>query len=505
MGKKSVDLSCFGIRSEWMRRGLEEKEDGFRNCFCRDRDRILYSKEFRRLSGKTQAFVAGFDDHFRTRLTHTLEVVQIATTISKSLGLNVDLTEAIALGHDVGHAPFGHKGEKFLNLMMNGCYELKGLNNKLPEHERGFKHNWQGLRVISTLERHDRAFRFGGINLTNFTRWGILHHTNTTYDECGYLLCSEEENGVKKKIYSCGYMQKGKPCPWEGRLSVDFYSQYSGQLDDDYDWSYEAFVVERADEIAQRHHDIEDAIEAGILKKEDLIAKVEKLFKKFLSDEDNALIQKIKNEDEKGYYMPLFRKFIINLLESRLVEKARTNLEKFKEQEQIKDYCDFMKIRNSLSSVEKRSKINYDDEFKKIDSEFKYYLYEIILNSYLAQRMDGKSDYLLRQITKAFVTNPHQLPDDTIITLFKNLNVRLENSNCSKEIKEKLNKYDISEDDLKKDSSGLLRITLNRLHKSQLKEYHYALLRTICDYIAGMTDQYAIEQYRMLYGLNSVW
>lgn len=93
----------------------------------------------------------GFDDHCRTRLTHTIEVAQIAKNISQSIGLNVDLTEAIALGHDVGHTPFGHVGERFLNLLMNGCYDTRKFNKNLPENEKGFKHNWQSLRVVSTF------------------------------------------------------------------------------------------------------------------------------------------------------------------------------------------------------------------------------------------------------------------------------------------------------------------------------------------------------------------
>ncbi|EHR0219180.1 HD domain-containing protein [Clostridium perfringens] len=101
-----------------------EDKHTIRNEFERDRDRIMYSRAFRRLSGKTQVFLAGNDDHVRTRLTHTLEVAQIARTISKALGLNEYLTEAIALGHDIGHTPFGHIGERMLNSIMNGCYKI---------------------------------------------------------------------------------------------------------------------------------------------------------------------------------------------------------------------------------------------------------------------------------------------------------------------------------------------------------------------------------------------
>ena len=117
-----TDLSRFKARSEDTCRLFEIEEHAFRTNFQRDRDRILYSTEFRRLSGKTQIFVTGSDDHMRTRLTHTLEVAQIAETISERLQLNSMLTKAIALGHDIGHTPFGHVGERTLNYLMNGCF-----------------------------------------------------------------------------------------------------------------------------------------------------------------------------------------------------------------------------------------------------------------------------------------------------------------------------------------------------------------------------------------------
>lgn len=133
-------------------RAVEEKKCDIRTDFQRDKDRIIYSKSFRRLKHKTQVFISPEGDHFRTRLTHTLEVTQIARTIARALRLNEDLTEAIALGHDIGHTPFGHIGEHILD-------ELYG---------EGFKHNEQSLRVVDVLE---------SLNLTWETRNGILNHS----------------------------------------------------------------------------------------------------------------------------------------------------------------------------------------------------------------------------------------------------------------------------------------------------------------------------------------
>ena len=144
--------------SESLGRAEEEEPDEFRTCFQRDRDRIVHSKALRRLMHKTQVFIAPEGDHFRTRLTHTFEVSQIARTISKALNLNEDLTEAIALGHDLGHTPFGHMGEYYLDL----------------KHPGGFEHNKQSLRVVDFLELD---YKGKHLNLTKEVRDGILNHS----------------------------------------------------------------------------------------------------------------------------------------------------------------------------------------------------------------------------------------------------------------------------------------------------------------------------------------
>lgn len=496
------DLSCFAVKEEWARRHVEEKDDEYRSKFSRDRDRILYSKEFRRLSGKTQVFVVGFDDHCRTRLTHTMEVSQIATTISKCLGLNVELTEAIALGHDVGHTPFGHVGERFLNQLMNGCYNVRDLNKYVPKEEKGFKHNWQSLRVVTSLEKHDRNYPNAGLNLTNFTRWGILHHTKLDFGKCSFLLKRKGLND-NEEIYECEYMHKIHECSTEGKYFREFYSPCESNLIDSDDWSYEAFVVAKADEIAQRHHDIEDGIEANIINKTMLINKIEDLFKDDIIDKD--IIGKIKNECDKEFYIPLLSRLVVNLLTSKLIEDSKQNLSDFKKEKVINNCDDLIKLRAELNFTDEEERINYAQDFSDADKELKYFLYEIIINSNLAQKMDGKSDFLLRQITKAYITNPQQLPDGTIITLFNNLNKRLEKNYTKDKLLEKLRENDISENDLKESNPGVLRITLSKLHKSRIDEYNYTLLRTICDYIAGMTDQYAINQYKELYGSEAKW
>ncbi|QZY56566.1 deoxyguanosinetriphosphate triphosphohydrolase [Crassaminicella profunda] len=153
------NLSSFATKSIRTKgRKVSEEKCMIRTEYQRDRDRILHAKAFRRLKHKTQVFLSPEGDHYRTRLTHTLEVAQISRTIARALRLNEDLTEAIGLGHDIGHTPFGHSGEKILNKI----------------HKNGFKHNQQSLRVVDYLEKGKLGY---GLNLTYEVRDGILNHT----------------------------------------------------------------------------------------------------------------------------------------------------------------------------------------------------------------------------------------------------------------------------------------------------------------------------------------
>ena len=188
-------------------RRYAEPEARFRTCYQRDRDRIIHCKAFRRLEYKTQVFLNHEGDHYRTRLTHTIEVAQIARSIARSLGLNEDLTEAIALAHDVGHTPFGHSGEMTLRELM-------------AEHG-DFEHNAHGLRVVDVLESQYPGFP--GLNLTREVRHCIAKH-NTRWDEP-----------------AAGEEFPAGPAPLEGQ------------------------VVDVADSIAYNHHDLLDGLDSGIL------------------------------------------------------------------------------------------------------------------------------------------------------------------------------------------------------------------------------------------------
>ena len=210
--REHVELSrdaAFADESDGRDRSAEP--DILRTDYQRDRDKILHTKSFRRLSHKTQVFLAAEGDHFRTRLTHTLEVAQIARTIARALGLNEDLAEAISLGHDLGHTPFGHTGEEALARCLA---RHKGIDPASPEAEALYRHNEQSLRVVERIENGGK-----GLNLTSEVRDGILNHTGDLRAET-----------------------------LEGR------------------------IVGTADRIAYVNHDIDDAIRAGILREVDLPA-----------------------------------------------------------------------------------------------------------------------------------------------------------------------------------------------------------------------------------------
>ena len=163
--EREESLSPYAVKSRLSRGRVRDEEPcPIRTAFQRDRDRIIHSKAFRRLKHKTQVFIAPLGDHYATRLTHTLEVSQIGRTIARALNLNEDLTEAIALGHDLGHTPFGHVGEDVLNEL----------------YSPGFRHNEQSLRVVDLLEKDGR-----GLNLTIEVKDGILNHSKSESDVLG--------------------------------------------------------------------------------------------------------------------------------------------------------------------------------------------------------------------------------------------------------------------------------------------------------------------------------
>src|SRR5712672_345512 len=224
---RAVGLAPYASKPEESRGRLyPEAEHPSRTAFQRDRDRILHSTAFRRLQYKTQVFVYHEGDHYRTRLTHSLEVAQIARTISRALGLNEDLAEALALGHDLGHTPFGHAGEDALGAVMQPF--------------GGFDHNAQRLRILTRLERHYAAF--DGLNLAWETLEGTVKHNGPLIGRAGT-----------------------KPLP---KTIAEYVARHDLELAT---WpGAEAQVAAMSDDIAYNNHDIDDGLRAGLFAVEDL-------------------------------------------------------------------------------------------------------------------------------------------------------------------------------------------------------------------------------------------
>ena len=223
-------LADYAVRAEQSRgRRIPEPQHPYRNDFQRDRDRVIHSRAFRRLEAKTQVFTRRYSDHFRNRLTHTIEVAQISRTIAGALGLNVDLVEALALVHDIGHPPFGHSGEKALDAAMR-------------EHGLYFDHNLHALRIVEDFEQRYAAFR--GLNLTFEVREGIIKHSHD-YDARQHPELAE-------------YLLDRRP-PLEAQL------------------------IDLTDEIAYNTADLDDGYEAHLLSLEDIRESVA-VFGRVLSD-----------------------------------------------------------------------------------------------------------------------------------------------------------------------------------------------------------------------------
>ncbi|MFQ5914007.1 MAG: deoxyguanosinetriphosphate triphosphohydrolase [Nitrospinota bacterium] len=273
--REGRNLAPYAVRSVGSRgRKHPEQEHPFRTAFQRDRDRIVHSRAFRRLEYKTQVFVYHEGDHYRTRLTHTLEAVSLARVIARALRLNEDLAEAIALAHDLGHPPFGHSGESVLNRLMG-------------DHG-GFEHNLQGLRVVEILE--DRYPEFPGLNLTWETREGILKH-NVEYD-----------SPQVRALYP--------------------------ELEPDASPSLEARIADVADEIAYNNHDIDDGLTSELLSPDDLeeVDLWRETFRRIRRKFPDSPMRVLKHQTIRGIINQLVTDLIANTTE-RIREAGIQRLE----------------------------------------------------------------------------------------------------------------------------------------------------------------------------------
>ena len=253
---------------------------------------------------------------------------------------------------------------------------------------------------------------------------------------------------------------------------------------------FEALIVSHSDEIAQRHHDIEDGLIAGIINQEELVEVFFDSFNTLVTNDQKIILNNIKNTTNQGFVNHDLRSLILSFYSSNLINNTNDNFKKLVKDYEIKTSDDYNKIKTKIKDFSKI--VVYDDVFKEKEANFQKYLITRILNSHLAQTMDGKASYILRNLIRAYLTNPKQLPDATITTLMKNY--------CSEK--------EFSDLTLNKSSKlvvGILRDHISELHNTDNKNFITALIRTITDFIAGTTDAYALSQYRMLYGSDNYW
>jgi dGTPase len=359
-------------------RGRRHAEDSpaYRGEFQRDRDRIIHSTAFRRLEYKTQVFVNHEGDLFRTRLTHSVEVAQIGRTIARSLKLNEDLAETIALAHDLGHTPFGHAGQDALNECMR-------------EHG-GFEHNLQSLRVVDELE--EKYATFNGLNLTFESREGILKHCS--------LINARELGNVGQR-----FIDKTQP-------------------------SLEAQLTNLADEIAYNSHDVDDGLRSGLISIEQL-REVE-LFNQLYEDVER---HHPDLEGRRAIY-----EIVRRLIGCQVVDLIETSTANIK----VANPATIDDVRRNPEAI-----MAYSDEMKQHNLALKRFLREHLYRHYRVLRMSAKSKRIIIALFNAFMEDSQLLPTEH---REKALQLEAESG-----------------------ESGKARI--------------------IADYIAGMTDRYAISEY----------
>ncbi|MEM1086874.1 MAG: deoxyguanosinetriphosphate triphosphohydrolase [Pseudomonadota bacterium] len=373
-------------------RFIEEPHSATRTPFQRDRDRIIHASAFRRLKQKTQVFVAHEGDHYRTRLTHSLEVAQIARSVARTLGLDEDLAEAMALAHDLGHPPFGHAGEDQLDEYMR-------------EYE-GFDHNAQTLRVVTKLEC--RYPNFDGLNLTWEMLEGLVKHN-------GPLITAD--NSIDDL-----------PAAFRDFVHLD-------QLELDQFAGPEAQVAALADDIAYNNHDIDDGISAGLFTIEDMLELplVGDIFRSVLDDYPALDEQRIVYEAVRrliGYWI------------TDLVTETRRRLAEFKPQ----NASDVRAMPVPL--------VAFSEALERDQRALRAFLYERMYKHYKVNRMRSQGKRILGELFDLFMAEPETLPDEW-----------------------------------RRDAEQAPPVRRARL---------------VCDYLAGMTDNYAIDLHRQAFSMESM-
>jgi len=338
---KENHLKSYAIKSINSKgRIFKESENSFRSPYQRDRDRIIHSSSFRRLKHKTQVFVNTEGDHYRTRLTHSMEVSQIARTLARTLGLNEDLTETLSLSHDLGHTPFGHAGEEVLNK----CIKKNG----------GFDHNIQTLRIVTLIE--NKYYGFLGLNLTLETLDGLIKHNGPIKNFDSY-----------KKILGDNL--------FSNKISLNTFP------------SLEAQIASIADDIAYNNHDLEDGLRAGLFDIEKLksISFISKLIDKHLKNKKKYRREIIINQIVRE---------LINLMVVDVINTTEKNLMEANPQ--------------SISDIYKENRliVDFSDKMKKIDMQIKSFLKKNMYNHKNVIVNTNKGKKIIKDLFIYLLENP---------------------------------------------------------------------------------------------------
>ena len=376
-----------------------ESESNTRSSFQRDRDRIIHSTAFRRLEYKTQVFVNHEGDHYRTRLTHSLEVSQLARSICRSLGLNEDLAEALALAHDLGHTPFGHAGEDALSEAM--------------EPYGGFDHNAHTLRIVTSLEQ--RYAEFDGLNLTWETLEGVAKHNGPLIKNRAGTILSRWKNftgAVKTAIdggvvnYGCpptssenriGLVRKGpamqSAAPQPGSNLPKAIAEYNGKHDLELD-SYasgEAQFASRADDIAYNNHDIDDGLRAELFTIEQL-AEVEGI---------GSIFREVRRQYPAVENQRLIHEVVRRLINRMVTDLVATSMHNIKSNaiEKPED------IRNLGKPI-----IEFSAEMQETNQALKTFLMKNMYRHYKVTRRASKARRVVRDLFNFFMAEPDCLP-----------------------------------------------------------------------------------------------
>ena len=355
--RRPVQLEAFASRPEESQGRLyPEQESRTRTAFQRDRDRIIHSAAFRRLQYKTQVFVYHEGDNYRTRLTHSVEVAQIARSISRVLGLDEDLAEALALAHDLGHTPFGHAGEDALQEML--------------AQSGGFDHNAQSLKIVTRLEK--RYPKFDGLNLTWETLEGLVKH-----------------NGPL--IGPLAVRKPGRTLDELPGAIVDYVTRHDLHLHTFA--GPEAQVAALSDDIAYNNHDIDDGLRAGLFTIDDLrdVPLVGPVFQQVAVDFPDASPSVMIHEAVRD---------LIGVMVEDLIHQTRLNIAQFKP--------------DSAQDVRLMSQplVSFSEEMRRNDAALKTFLYKHMYRHYSVNRMTSKGRRVVKDLFRLFHSEPECLPPE---------------------------------------------------------------------------------------------